>query len=99
CTRGLGAGKSFLGVTVAARGETAPTFVADLQGAPNPGGNRVQPAAFFAADVLNTNNGNTGIINFGVPVPGPIVGAGLPGLVAACGALLALARRRRKLVA
>jgi hypothetical protein len=29
-------------------------------------------------------------------VPGPIAGAGLPGLVAACGALLVLVRRRRR---
>jgi hypothetical protein len=29
-------------------------------------------------------------------VPGPVVGAGLPGLIAACGALVALARRRRQ---
>jgi hypothetical protein len=29
-------------------------------------------------------------------VPGPIAGAGLPGLIAACGALIALARRRRQ---
>jgi hypothetical protein len=41
-----------------------------------------------------TGNG-TALSTVNLAVPGPIVGAGFPGLAAACSALLMLARRRR----
>ena len=55
---------------------------------------------FFVADILcgatqTQCGGLTGPVDVSV-VPGPIAGAGLPGLVMACAGLLGLARRRRQ---
>jgi hypothetical protein len=52
--------------------------------------------AFFAR-MTNLNDGpDSFFITSAVAVPGPVVGAGLPGLIAACFGLVALAKRRRE---
>jgi hypothetical protein len=56
---------------------------------------------FFAADILcgatqpDCAGGLTGPIDAHIPVPGPALGAGIPGVITACCALWALARRRK----
>jgi hypothetical protein len=40
---------------------------------------------------------NAAFVLDGMAVPGPVAGAGLPALVVACGCLVALSRRRRKM--
>lgn len=51
---------------------------------------------FVTADIYSEGTGKTGVVGATAPVPGPIVGAGLPGLLGAMGALVMLARRRRR---
>jgi hypothetical protein len=55
------------------------------------------PLNSYIVGFLEQSGGNIATALSGaLLVPGPVVGAGLPGLIAACGGLLALARRRRR---
>jgi hypothetical protein len=50
----------------------------------------------IGTDITKQGPFNAAFVLNGVAVPGPIVGAGLPGLITALGSLLVLARRRRR---
>jgi hypothetical protein len=81
-------GNGNLGITSDIHFLIAGTSIASLTH-PNANGN------IFVADIFSSQTGNTGPVD--VSVPGPIAGAGLPGLILACGGLLGWWRRRRKI--
>lgn len=67
-----------------------PTFKIDWAGCKNP------PNCNANFDNVSLSGALTPTTFNVSPVPAPIVGAGIPGLIAACSALMAFARRRRR---
>ena len=82
---------STLTFTLTAAGLDITDFINSTGGDPN---------APFVFDIFSGSNGKTGFVDAGAlhVVPGPIVGAGLPGLVMALLGMVGLQRRRRQLV-
>jgi hypothetical protein len=97
-TGSTGTNSANLDFTVTATGLTLASFT---QGTPS--GLTGHPSYYFAADICVPNasgactaSPGTGLVGAEpAAVPGPVVGAGLPGLLAACAGLVAFGRRRR----
>jgi len=83
----------FTGTTLGSSAFLSPGTVTSLNSA-NTGPGPYSVTAHYHVDALTAAGAATSTIS-AVAVPGPLVGAGLPGLLAACVGLLTLARRRR----
>jgi hypothetical protein len=54
------------------------------------------PLNIFVADIHSSQTGFTGPVSTPVSVPGPLAGAGIPGIIAGCFALWGLTKRGRR---